>query len=92
MGGTDYRGSGTITWNATQHGWVCNGNLLPANGMRFYLANNQFVGNVGTYGYLFSSAYCNAHNGLSLIFNSSKLNMTASFAKGSARSIRCVPE
>ena len=92
MGGTDYRGSGTISWSASDYGWKSNGNVLPANGMRFYLANNQHVGNVGTNGYYFSSAYCNMHNGLSLIMDKNSIHMTASFAKGSGRSIRCVPE
>ena len=101
MGGyPNYSGSQNITWSDSQHGFVCNNNLLPANGMRFYLMNNPHVGNVGKYGYYFSSAYCNAHNGLVLelgYYHSSDdpnpyIQMSSAYAKGSGRSIRCVPE
>ena len=87
-----YSGSQTITWDASQYGYVCNGNLLPANGMRFYTAADQHVGNVGTNGYYFSSAPYNQHLGLQLILDSSSIKMDGSWAKGSGRSIRCVPE
>lgn len=95
MGGyPNYSGTQDITWSDAQHGVVAGGNLLPANGMRFYLMNNPHVGNVGKYGYYFSSAYCNAHNGLCLIFGYQNypIQMTSNFAKGSGRSVRCVPE
>ena len=97
MGGyPQYSGSQDIQWDDDVHGLVCGGNILPANGMRFYSASSTNVGNVGKYGYYFSSTYCNAHNGLCLIFGFADdyrtPYMTSGFPKGSGRSIRCVPD
>ena len=95
---------GTFSSTSTMVGYSVNGNFWAANGMRMYVTDNTHVANVGHYGYWFSSGAFNSHMALSLLeytpdhpydpSGSKKKGFTidGSFAKGSARSIRCVPE
>lgn len=93
MGGTNYTGSGTITWNGTKRGWITSDNLIPASGFRLYLKDKwNYVDGYRNQGSLQSSAYGNAHVPLNLYFNTTALQMTVNYSKALAQSVRCVPE
>ena len=92
---------GTFTKTSSMVGYEVSGNFWAANGMRMYVNGDTHVANVGRYGYWFSSGASNSHMALALLeytpdypdgAGRAGFTIDGSYAKGSARSIRCVPE